>query len=93
MALNGKFRTANIRTLRTQGIQPDRSLYLYMQNNSEKWESIMTYSEYKESDLHKCVSIAGEATVSIAKFVFKATTLLFRFFRWLAVKTYNYVMK
>lgn len=53
----------------------------------------MTYSEYKESDLRKCVSIAGEATVSIAKFVFKATTLLFRFFRWLAVKTYNYVMK
>lgn len=53
----------------------------------------MTYSEYKESDLHKCVSIAGEATVSIAKFAFKATTLLLRFFRWLAVKTYNYVMK
>ncbi|CAH6781786.1 conserved hypothetical protein [Vibrio chagasii] len=53
----------------------------------------MTYSEYKESDLHKCVNIAGEATVSIAKFVFKATTLLLRFFRWLIVKTYNYVMK
>ncbi|MFA0011746.1 hypothetical protein BCT96_006235 [Vibrio splendidus] len=53
----------------------------------------MTYSEYKESDLHKCMSIAAEAMVSIAKFAFKATTLLFRFFRWFAVKTYSYVMK
>ena len=53
----------------------------------------MTYSEYKASDLHKCVSIGAETMVSIAKFSFKATTLLFRFFRWLAVKTYNYVMK
>ncbi|WP_198592625.1 hypothetical protein [Vibrio lentus] len=53
----------------------------------------MTYSEYKDSDLHKCMSIAAEATVAITKFVFKATTLLFRFFRWLAVKTVTYVMK
>ena len=52
----------------------------------------MTYSEYKDSDLHKCMSIAAEATVAITKFAFKATTLLFRFFRWLAVKTYTYVM-
>ncbi|MEZ9870402.1 hypothetical protein [Vibrio sp. 10N.261.51.C6] len=53
----------------------------------------MTYSEYKESDLHKCVSIGSEAMVSIAKFAFKATTLLFRFFRWLVVSAYTYVMK
>ncbi|MEZ9386105.1 hypothetical protein AB4356_09180 [Vibrio lentus] len=53
----------------------------------------MTYSEYKDSDLHKCMSIAAEAMVAITKFAFKATTLLFRFFRWLAVKTYTYVMK
>ncbi|WP_181949902.1 hypothetical protein [Vibrio coralliirubri] len=53
----------------------------------------MTYSEYKESDFHKCVSIGAEAMVSIAKFAFKATTLLFRFFRWLVVSAYTYVMK
>ncbi|MFA0656535.1 hypothetical protein [Vibrio sp. 10N.222.49.C12] len=53
----------------------------------------MTYSEYKESDLHKCVSIGSEAMVSITKFAFKATTLLFRFFRWLVVSAYTYVMK
>ncbi|URM16133.1 hypothetical protein KLJ63_17525 [Vibrio splendidus] len=53
----------------------------------------MTYSEYKESDLHKCVNVGAEATVSIAKFTVKATTLLFRFFRWLVVSAYSYVMK
>lgn len=53
----------------------------------------MTYSEYKESDLHKCLSIAAEAMTSIAKFAFKATTLIFRLLRWLTVKTYTYVMK
>ncbi|MEZ9470564.1 hypothetical protein BCS71_17560 [Vibrio lentus] len=53
----------------------------------------MTYSEYKDSDLHKCMSIAAEAMVAITKFAFKATTLLFRFFRWLVVSAYSYVMK
>ncbi|MEZ8603710.1 hypothetical protein [Vibrio splendidus] len=53
----------------------------------------MTYSEYKESDLHKCVSVGAETTVSIAKFTVKATTLLFRFSRWLVVSAYTYVMK
>ncbi|WP_198598774.1 hypothetical protein [Vibrio lentus] len=53
----------------------------------------MTYAEYKDSDLHKCMSIAAEAMVAITKFAFKATTLLVRFFRWLAVKTFTYVMK
>ncbi|MEZ9408264.1 hypothetical protein [Vibrio lentus] len=53
----------------------------------------MTYSEYKDSGLHKCMSIAAEAMVAITKFAFKATTLLFRFFRWLVVSAYSYVMK
>lgn len=53
----------------------------------------MTYSEFKESDLHKCMSIAGEAAVSIAKFIFKVTSLLFRGARWLVTKAYNYVMR
>lgn len=93
MALNGKSLSMNIRTLVAQGIEPDRSHDLHMKDNSENWENYMTYSEYKESDLHKCVSIATDAMVSITKFAFKATTLLFRFFRWLAMKTYAYVMK
>ncbi|CAK2041103.1 hypothetical protein [Vibrio crassostreae] len=53
----------------------------------------MTYSEYKESDLHKCVSIGAEAMVSVAKFAFRASTLLFRFFRWLVVSAYSYVIE
>ena len=53
----------------------------------------MTYSEYKESDLHKCVTIGADAMLSITKFTFKATTFLFRFFRWLIVSAYTYVVK
>ncbi|EGU43638.1 hypothetical protein VISP3789_00235 [Vibrio splendidus ATCC 33789] len=36
MASNGKSDLMNIRTLRAQGIQPDRSHYLYMKDNGKK---------------------------------------------------------
>lgn len=53
----------------------------------------MTYSDYKESDLHKCVIVAGELIISTAKFAIKATSVLLKGFRWLTVKAYRYVMK
>ncbi|MDK9736467.1 hypothetical protein KI655_04070 [Vibrio sp. D404a] len=53
----------------------------------------MTYSDYKESDLHKCVIVTGELLTSTAKFAIKATTVLLKCFRWLAIKAYRYVMK
>ncbi len=83
----------NIRTLvRTGYIARQESLLTY-ERQPREMRNHMTYSEYKESDLHKCVSVGAEATVSIAKFTVKATTLLFRFFRWLVVSAYTYVMK
>ncbi|MCG9629870.1 MULTISPECIES: hypothetical protein [Vibrio] len=53
----------------------------------------MTYSDYKESDLHKCVVVAGELLASTAQFVIKACATLFKCFRWIAIKAYRYVMK
>ncbi|QFT11436.1 hypothetical protein FIV04_16070 (plasmid) [Vibrio sp. THAF190c] len=53
----------------------------------------MTYSDYKESDLHKCVIVTVELLTSTAKFAIKASATLFKCFRWLAIKAYRYVMK
>lgn len=52
----------------------------------------MTYADFKHTDLHTCLIVAGELLVAISKFAFKTIKVLFKGCRWLAVKTYLYVM-
>ncbi|MHA2771846.1 hypothetical protein ACXZ7F_11145 [Vibrio harveyi] len=53
----------------------------------------MTYAEFKQTDLHTCLTVAGELMVTIGKFAFKAVKILSKAFGWLVIKTYRYVMK
>ena len=53
----------------------------------------MTYPEFKQTDLHTCLTVAAELVLSIGKVAFKTIKILFKAFAWLAIKTYRYVMK
>ncbi|WP_198593994.1 hypothetical protein [Vibrio sp. 10N.222.52.B12] len=53
----------------------------------------MTYAEFKQTDLHTCLTVASELVLSIGKVAFKTIKILFKAFTWLAIKTYRYVMK
>ncbi|GLR06253.1 hypothetical protein [Vibrio hyugaensis] len=53
----------------------------------------MTYAEFKQTDLHTCLTVAGELMMTIGKVAFKTVNILFKALCWLAVKTYRYVMK
>ena len=53
----------------------------------------MTYAEFKQTDLHTCLTVAGELVLSIGKVAFKTIKILFKAFTWLVIKTYRYVMK
>ncbi|MGY3571337.1 hypothetical protein J4N42_17450 [Vibrio sp. SCSIO 43135] len=53
----------------------------------------MTYSDFKHSDLHKCLSTAGELLFMVGKYTLKIFAGITKFIFWLAAKAYYYVMK
>ena len=53
----------------------------------------MTYTEFKQTDLHTCLTVAGELMITVGKAAFKTVEALIKVFIWLVIKTYRYVMK
>lgn len=53
----------------------------------------MTYSEFKQSDLHKCLLVTGELLSVVGKIAFRLATTLIKAVGWLFVQAYKYVMK
>ena len=53
----------------------------------------MTYAEFKKTDLHTCLTVAGELMITVGKAAFKTVKALIKAFSWLVIKTYRYVMK
>ncbi|CAE6942288.1 hypothetical protein ACOMICROBIO_LKFPLAJE_03800 [Vibrio sp. B1FIG11] len=53
----------------------------------------MTYTEFKQTDLHTCLTVAGELMITVGKAAFKTVKALIKAFSWLVIKTYRYVMK
>ena len=47
----------------------------------------------QKTDLHTCLTVAGELMITVGKAAFKTVKALIKAFSWLVIKTYRYVMK
>lgn len=53
----------------------------------------MILSDFKHTDFFQILKVTKELIISVTNFTIKLSLSTFKFFIWILVTTYNYVMK